>query len=110
MSKRKFTTKQEREQYIQNFLTSGKTQLSWCKENEIKISTLGRWLKEYRASQSETKFIPLVSKPKSVLVSIPSSQEILIEIGLCKIHVPEQTGMQLILQAMKAVKDSDVSI
>ncbi|WP_177180670.1 IS66 family insertion sequence element accessory protein TnpA [[Clostridium] polysaccharolyticum] len=47
MDKRKYTTKQEREQYIKNFLASGKSQLSWCQENNIKPSTFGKWLHDY---------------------------------------------------------------
>ena len=55
MDKRKVTTKQEREQYVQNFLASGKTQISWCKENNIKLSTLGRWLHDYHACSRSSR-------------------------------------------------------
>lgn len=65
MAKGKYTTKQEREQHIKNFLASGKSQVSWCEENNIPQSTLNKWLHNYRASQQEVKFIPLVPKPST---------------------------------------------
>lgn len=108
MDKRKFTTKQERKQYVQNFLTSGKTQLSWCEENNIKLSTLGRWLHDYHATPKEVKFIPLAPKP-STSHPIPAN-EILSEIGVCRLHVPEALGIQFMQEAIKAVNESDVSV
>ena len=108
MDKRKFTTKPEREQHIQNFLASGKSQLSWCSENNIKPSTLNRWLHSYRASQQEVKFIPLALKPNTSQQS--HTNEILIEIGVCKLHVPETLGIQFMQQAIKAVSESNVPI
>lgn len=108
MDKRKFTTKQEREQYIQNFLSSGKSQLSWCRENNIKPSTLGRWLHSYRENQQEVKFLALVPEPNAIHPQ--NSNEILIEIGVCKLHVPEALGIQFMQQAIKAVSESNVPI
>lgn len=108
MDKRKFTTKQEREQYVQNFLASGKTQLSWCEENNIKFSTLGRWLHDYHANQKEVKFVPLAPKPSTNQL-IPVN-EILIEIGVCRLHVPESLGIQFMQEAIKAVNESNVSV
>ena len=108
MDKRKVTTKQEREQYVQNFLASGKTQLSWCKENNIKLSTLGRWLHDYHANQQEVKFIPLA--PKQSANKPTHTNEILIEIGVCRLHVPENLGIQFMQQAIKAVSESNVPV
>lgn len=108
MVKRKSTTKQEREQYIQNFLASGKTRLSWCNENNIKLSTLGRWLQDYRAKQQEVKFIPFASE--QCVSQQPCANEILIEIGICKLYVPEKLGIHFMKQAIKAVTESNVSI
>ena len=108
MAKRKFTTKQEREQHIKNFLSSGKSQLSWCRENNINSSTLNNWLHNYHASQQEVKFIPLA--PKQNTSQQLHANEILIEIGVCKLHVPEALGIQFMKQAIKAVSESNVPI
>jgi len=108
MAKGKFTTKQEREQHIKNFLASGKSQVSWCSENNIPQSILNKWLHNYRASQQEVKFIPLTPKPNTSQQSHPN--EILIEIGVCKLHVPKTLGIQFMKQTIKAVSESNVPI
>ena len=108
MDKRKYTSKQEREQHIQNFLSSGKTRLSWCQENNIRPSTFNKWLYNYRTSQQEVKFIPLA--PKQNTSQQFHTNEILIEIGVCKMHVPEALGIQFMKQAIKAVSESNVPI
>lgn len=108
MEKRKYTFKQEREQHIQNFLSSGKTRLSWCQENNIKPSTFGKWLHDYQTKKQEVKFIPL--EPKQNTSQQSSAGEILIEIGVCKLHVPEALGIQFMRQAIKAVSESNVSV
>lgn len=108
MDKRKFTTKQVREQHIQNFLASGKSQVSWCTENNIPYSTFNKWLHNYRASQQEVKFIPLA--PKQNTSQQFHSNEILIEIGICRLHVPETLGIQFMQQAIRAVSESNVPI
>ena len=108
MDKRKFTSKQEREQHIQNFLSSGKNRLSWCQDNNIKPSTFGKWLHDYQTKKQEVKFIPL--EPKQNTSQQSSAGEILIEIGVCRLHVPEALGIQFMQQAIKAVNETDVSI
>lgn len=108
MEKRKFTSKQEREQHIQNFLSSGKTRLSWCQENNIKLSTFGKWLHDYQTKKQEVKFIPLELEPNTSQHS--GVGEILIEIGVCKLHVPEALGIQFMRQAIKAVSESHVPV
>lgn len=101
MSKRKNSTKEEREKCIQDFLASRSTQRTWCEENHVSLATFKTWLAEYKSNHQETKFIPLSAKNKSNPSYIPKPQEILIEIGACKIHVSEQAGLQLIMQAIK---------
>lgn len=101
MSKRKNLTKEEREKCIQDFLASRSTQRTWCEENHVSLATFKTWLAEYKSNHQETKFIPLSAKNKSNPFYIPKPQEILIEIGACKIHVSEQAGLQLIMQAIK---------
>lgn len=108
MEKRKYTFKQEREQHIQNFLSSGKTRLSWCQENNIKPSTFGKWLHDYQTKKQEVKFIPL--KPKQNTSQQSSTGEILIEIGVCRLHVPEALGIQFMQQAIKVVSQSHVPV
>ena len=108
MYKRKYTTKQEREQHIKNFLASGKSQLSWCQENNITPSTFGKWLQDYQTNQQDIKFLPVT--PMLSTGHSSNSNEILIEIGVCRLHVPEALGIQFMQQAIKAVNETDVSI
>lgn len=110
MEKRKFTTIEERENLIQKFLASGKSQLAWCKENNVKTSTFGKWMRDYNSRQNEVKFIPLSPDSKAKASFHHSSQEILIEVGACRFHVPEHLGIQLLMQTIKAVNESHVPV
>lgn len=116
MNRRKFTPRAARLEHIQSFLSSGKSKKFWCQENEIALSTFSKWLKEYKESQNEVPFISLnvsgseSSIPKPATGSSRSSDEILVEIGSCRIHVPEQMGVSFLLQAIKEVNASDVPV
>lgn len=116
MKTRKSSTKQERYEVVKRFLNSGQTKFTWCKENDITSATLCRWIKEYHSLQDEVTFVPLqpgpgkksVSKPQSKSEPSNHSNEILIELGACKIHVPEHMGLSVIMKMMKEVEGLDV--
>ena len=105
MRNRKNTTKQERINLVTQFVASGQSQVRWCREQGIAASTFSKWIKEYKSTPEEIKFVPLCPK-KSTLVTpdaeaITIENTILIEIGSCKMHVPEKMAMTLLVQAME---------
>lgn len=106
MKNRKITTKQERFDIVTQFIASGQSQVSWCKNQGIAASTFSKWIKEYKSTAlEEVKFVPVCSKKMITLAptteSISGESTILIEIGSCKIHVPEKMAMTLLAQAME---------
>lgn len=105
MRNRKNTTKQERLNLVRQFVASGQSQVSWCKEQGIAGSTFCKWMREYTSTTQEMKFVPLTPKKSTGLTVTdePKSIEntILMEIGLCKIHVPEKIAMTFLAQAME---------
>lgn len=112
MRTKRFTTEQERFDTVARFLKSHQTQASWCKENSVAVSTLYRWLQEYKKNQKEVKFVPLdIKHIKSVdtpTKKVIAANTILIEIGACKIHMSEHTAIPLIIQLMKEVNNCSV--
>lgn len=106
--------KQERYEIVKRFLSSGQCKVPWCKENEIAPATLYRWIKEYNSLQNEVTFVPLQPRKKNVSKNQLKSEissysnDILIELGACKIHVPEHMGLSFIIQMMKEVEGLDV--
>lgn len=114
MKTRRFSTKYERYEIVKRFLSSGQSKVSWCKENDITSATLYRWIKEYNSTQDDVTFLslqPIKSKVNRQQVKsdfIGPSNDILIELGHCKIHVPEHIGLSFIMQMMKEAEGSNV--
>ena len=111
MRNRKNTTKQERLNLVSQFVASGQSQVSWCKDQGIASSTFCKWVSEYKSTSTEIKFVPFSPKKTTGLTTIhePKSIEntVLMKTGLCKIYIPEKMAMVLIAQAME-VKLTDV--
>lgn len=111
LNPRKITTKQERFELVARFIKSGQSHTVWCQENGIKPNTLYRWRTECKTVQQNVCFVPLEPKPsKSVH---PTHKEetinnVLIELGPCKIHVPEHMAATLLTVVLKEVVDAHV--
>lgn len=105
MKNRKNTTKQERINLVTQFVASGQSQVRWCEEQGIAASTFSKWMKEYKNTSEEIKFVPLSPKKTVAVTTVadPTFVEntILIEIGSCKMHVPEKMAMTLLIKAME---------
>lgn len=102
-------TNAEKEEFIKEYLASGKSKTLWCKEKGISCSTFYSWLKKSNINQGPVRFIA-VNKKKSSLI-IPETNrvpirntELLLEIGSCKMHICESTSMDLVVDIIKAVK------
>lgn len=64
-----------------------------------------KWVKEYKNTSEEIKFVPLSPKKTTIVAPVTESitieNTILIEIGSCKMHVPEKIAMTLLVQAVE---------
>lgn len=114
MTRRKNSTKQERFMMIEQFLKSGQSKHAWCKANSISIGTFYRWFDEYHATYKEVSFVALKSEQS---VSTQNStihnestllKSIIIEVGACKIHMPESIDLNTIVQLIEGVNASHV--
>lgn len=111
MSSRKITTQQERFKLVARFLKSGQSHMVWCQENGIKPNTLYRWRMEYKKTQQDVCFVPL--EPRSSKSVRPMHKEeiinnVVLEFGSCKIHVPEHVAVSLLTKILKEVVDTHV--
>lgn len=117
MATAKIRTKSERATLIREFLTSGMTKTDWCKEKGIPYATLYKWMKSYDQSKESVKLLSLSNKSQSVIIpkqtneaintEVPSNN-IFIEIGVCKVYISEATSLPLLTKLVKAVIDADV--
>ncbi|MCF0232059.1 MAG: transposase [Enterococcus sp.] len=112
MSSRNVMTQQERFALVARFIKSGESHSQWCKEHDINPSTLYRWRSEYKKMQQDVCFVPLKSKT-SESVQLTSEKEetinqVLIEIGSCKIHLPEHLAIELLNTVFKEVVTNHV--
>ena len=48
MNARKFYSNDEKQILINKFIASGKSKNSWCKENNISLTTFHKWLKKIK--------------------------------------------------------------
>lgn len=109
MATMKTKTSAEKEELIKEFLASGKSKTLWCKEKDISCQTFYNWLKKSKLNQEPVKFIAVNKKKRSITVpqknSVPiQSADLLLEIGICKIHISDITSMDLVANIIKAVK------
>lgn len=104
MATSKIKSKSERTALIQEFQASGMTKTAWCKEKGIACATFYKWLKSYEQEQQVVKFLPLTEPLKN----IPLANELLVEVGICKVHITDATSITLLTKLIKAVNSADV--
>ncbi len=92
MSKRKYWSLAERTAHVEDFLASNQTRAVWCQDHDIAYNTFSRWLMKYNESSqpSDSQFVELKPKSKKTYVKPISNEkdEVLVEIGGCKIYIP----------------------
>lgn len=111
MNSRKITTKQERFELVARFLKSGQSHIIWCQENDIKPNTLYRWRMEYKTIQQKVCFVPLkakASKGSAFTLTEKTTNDILIELGACKVHLPEHLAVSLLTDILKEAVNTHV--
>ena len=103
-------SQEEKFTLVEKFINSEQTQFSWCKQNNIANSTFSRWLVEYKTkSKSKVDFVPVLpSKTEPNHFAKPDSKTtIVVQVGNCKFHLPEEIALPLLTKAMGEVQ-SDV--
>jgi transposase-like protein len=76
-------SKEEKARRLEDWRRSGKSACAYAKENNLIPQTFSRWIKE----ETETK-PGFVEVPQAILPPVQYVQEILIEKGDMKIHIP----------------------
>ena len=114
----KIKTNAEKESLIQEFLSSGKSKIIWCKEKGIPYATFYKWCKRYELNQetSQTKFIALsetspAKKAEPEALSKVNKQElslVVVEVNDCKISISNTFDFDLLTNVIKAVKLANV--
>ena len=119
MSSRKFRSQEEKNSLIESFIKSNLTQVAWAKENNISVSTLSSWLKKYKKENQSVRFVEVtkgqvtnqimshLATAENEVKTNSSQTTVLVEVGLCKIHLPQQMLLPLIATIMKG-GDGDV--
>ncbi|MGL1889587.1 MAG: hypothetical protein OCD76_23940 [Reichenbachiella sp.] len=73
---RKLSTESERIEWISQWESSGKSQVDWCKTQELSLHTFRKWVSNYHKEQkskeeTSSKFIPLTATVQETAVSSP---------------------------------------
>ena len=77
-------SKEEKEMWVEDWRQSGKKAWTYAKENGFNPQTFVSWTK----SRNEKEKTPFVEVPAQALQSPRLTQEVLIEKGDIKIHIP----------------------
>ncbi len=110
MSKRKYWSLAERTAYVEDFLASNQARAVWCQDHGIAYNTFSRWLMKYNESSqsSDSRFIELKPKAKKTCGKSISNEknEVLVEIGNCKIHIPVAHAATIVATVIKEANGS----
>ena len=104
----KVNSQEEKFALVEMFINSKQTQVSWCKDNNVAISTLGRWLIQYK-NKTKVDFAPVLpSRSKPDPSTEPDSKTTIVaQVGNCKFYIPKEIALPLLVKAMNEVQ-SDV--
>ena len=94
-------SKEEKELWVEDWKQSGKSAWAYAKENGIIPQTFCGWVKRETKKGSSFVEIPARKKPNSERV-----QEILVEKGDIKIHIPQSVWLEcpvLMMEVLKAM-------
>ena len=98
-------SEEERGMWLEDWRQSGKSAWSYAKENGLNPQTFVRWTRtEPKAKiRPEDKKISFVEVPAQVMRIPPQTQEILIEKGEVKIHIPLAIGRNELRAVMEGL-------
>jgi hypothetical protein len=86
-------SEEEKKMWLDDWQASGKSAWAYAKANGLNLQTFLKWTKP--AEETETGFVevtPAKLAPMEVLPGMRNHQEILIEKGDVKIHIPLAAG------------------
>jgi len=96
---RKHYSKEEKAMWLEDWKQSGKSAWTYAQENGLKPQTFTNWTK----GKKETKQL-LVEIPKRTFQSSRFQQEILIEKGEIKIHIPLEPVLEELQKAIAGLR------
>ena len=98
-------SEEEKTMWLEDWSQSGKSAWAYAKENSLNPQTFVRWTKrepEAKKTPGETK-MSFVEIPAQVMRIPPQAQEILIEKGDVKIHIPLDVGRNELRAVMEGL-------
>ena len=116
MKARKYFSNDEKQILINKFITSGKSKNSWCKENNIPLTTFHGWLKKNKDSivkETKTTFIQVkASNMKDSILNKKAENvfdsPLILEIGKCKLSIPQNINISHLDNVLKVVTKLDL--
>ena len=100
--KRKLYCNAEKNPLIEAYKQSGKSKKMWCKENNIGLSTLHKWL---QSDKSLTKLQDVQAWVPVITVTPENADTLPVQIGKFTIPVAKHTDMQLLSNVFKVMID-----
>jgi transposase-like protein len=100
--KRKFYCNAEKSSLIEAYKQSGKSKKLWCKENNISLSTLHKWL---QSDKNLTKLQDVQAWVPVITVTPETVDGLLVQIGKFTIPVAKHTDVQLLSNVLKMMID-----
>lgn len=101
-------TNEQRNQWlkkIEDFKSSEKTKVAWCKEKNISISTFNYWNKKFKKeSKQENKNVDWISINPNEPIKTSMKSNITIKIGCASIEINEAINPDFLFQVFKTIK------
>lgn len=90
-------------QRIEEFHSSGLTQVSWCQQQNVKISTLRYWLKKLREEEASGNTPEWVELQVTERVMNSSDASIKIHVGPYRVEISEGFAPSALLDVLKTL-------
>ena len=116
MNARKFYSNDEKQILINKFIASGKSKNSWCKENNISLTTFHKWLKKINIPNVEEAKMKFIQIKPSKVEDLDLNQKcedvfnssLVLEIGKCKLSIPQNINISHLDSVLKVVIKLDL--
>ena len=96
-------TKEEKEQFIEEFKNSGLSIASWARKNGLPISTVTRWASKHDKKSKHSKDVKFIE-----IKETQSGKNLKMEIGAVNILVDRYTDLELLAKVIKVVNEINV--
>ncbi len=96
-------SKEEKEQFIEEFKNSGLSITSWSRKNGLPISTVTGWVSRHDKKTKNSKYVKFIE-----LKTSPPSHNLKVEIGAVNILIDGSTDLELLARLIKLVNTANV--